>query len=60
MKIGNMYQTKSNKTVTVISVTEHPTHPVMVVDIKGKTHMYTKDGCYIEKGFPHKMDIVEI
>ncbi len=55
-----MYQTKSNKTVTVISVTEHPTHPVMVVDIKGKTHMYTKDGCYIEKGFPHKMDIVEI
>ena len=60
MKIGNQYKTKNGTTITVISITTHPTHPVMVVDEKKKkTHMYTKDGYYIEEGFPHVMDIAK-
>lgn len=60
MKIGNQYQTKNKQTVTVIAITAHPSHPVMTVDEKKKTHMYTKDGYYIEEGFPHVMDLTDV
>lgn len=58
VKLGMMYQTRSNQTITFISKTAHPTHPWVGLDIKGKIHMYTSDGFYIENGFPHKLDVV--
>lgn len=58
MKIGDSFKTREGTVVTIISITNNVSHPVIAVDAKCCLQKYTLEGCYISPKVQHQKDLI--